>query len=176
MSALGADVGAPEIPFIVGGVPGPVPGSEEESRGIDDGGVSDALSVISNDAGDRRLAARGGVASCGAPAARVAAALAAVVSLVGSVPAVKLVKLLQQHLVLLLLALILGASPSSSPAARHPAAAASVAQEHARTARRGSLNSPPPPVPFQNLEAATPNLETLSVALCTPAASGPTPA
>ena len=73
MSALGADVGAPKIPFIVGGVPGPVPGSEEESRGIDDGGVSDALSVISNDAGGsgRLLTAdRGGVASRGAPAAR----------------------------------------------------------------------------------------------------------
>ena len=75
VSALGAvgPIATEWIPLGVGGVPGPAPGSEpEESRaGIDDGGVSDALSVISNDAGGsgRLLTVdRGGVAAPRAPA------------------------------------------------------------------------------------------------------------
>ena len=70
MSALGADVGAPEFPLIVGGVPGPVPGSEEESRGIDDGGVSDTMTGPLSDGGSADDLKKEGSKVCGAEDAR----------------------------------------------------------------------------------------------------------
>ena len=53
MPALGVSVvaAAPLVVIEPGGVPGPFPGSDDESRGIELGGVTLTLSVISNDAG-----------------------------------------------------------------------------------------------------------------------------
>mmetsp|Transcript_3208 Transcript_3208/g.12641 ORF Transcript_3208/g.12641 Transcript_3208/m.12641 type:complete len:296 (+) Transcript_3208:2088-2975(+) len=101
---------------------------------------------------DRRPRRRGGPprprVSFAAPA--VSIVVSVVVSIVVSVAAVKLVVLLQQHLILLLLALIpRGVAVVVAPArdgcgTRHPAtAAADLAQEHARAARRGKLGTAP---------------------------------
>ena len=81
----------------------------------------------------------------------------------------KLVKLLQQHLVLLLLALIprgvaVVVARARDGGPRHPAdAAAVVAQEHARAARRGKLGTAPTAVPVSKPRSdAKPGSATLS--------------